>query len=434
MKLTDLECRNAKAGTKLKKLSDGKGLYLFITPNECKSWRLKFRRNQKEQLFTIGRYPQYGLSDARVEAEDARALIKQGINPTAERKRKKLEKAKAESTTYELVAREWLEKNHGRDTKYDKQVLKRQEEDIFSVIGDMPIADVEPHILLKAVRRAENRGANESARRLLQKCGQIFRYSVSCGYSKFDVSRDLKGALAPVVTTHHAAITDPDELADLLKVMGSCSGSQATEIALQLASLLFLRPGALRHIEWSDLELENARLDVPEERMKPRRSKKKKNVQGTKKKTKKTKTQPDTHIVPLSRQAVDLLRKLKTITGDGRYIFPSVRTSARPMSENTLSAALCRIGYSGEDMTPHGFRATARTILDEVLGVRVDLIEHQLGHIVKDPNGRAYNRTTFLKHREQMMQLWANYLDSLKNGEDFVLDEERYKLCRKQEY
>ena len=434
MKLTALECRNAKAGTKLIKLSDGDGLYLHITPNGCKSWRLKYRENGKEQLFTIGRFPQYGLSAARDELVDARALVKQGINPTAERKRKKLEKANAASNTYEAVAREWLEKFHGRDTKYDKQVLKRQEEDIFSVIGSMPIADVEPQMLLKAVRRAENRGAIESAHRLLQKCGQIFRYSVACGYSKSDISRDLKGALPPVMTEHHAAITDPDELAGLLKSINSCGGSPVTEIALQLTAMLFLRPGALRHIEWPDLELEDARLDVPEERMKPRRSKKKKNVQVTKENTKKTKTQAKTHIVPLSRQAVALLRELKTITGGGRYIFPSVRTSARPMSENTLSAALCRIGYSGEEVTPHGFRATARTILDEVLGVRVDLIEHQLGHIVKDPNGRAYNRTTFLPHREQMMQLWADYLDSLKNGEKFVLDEERYKLCRKQEY
>jgi len=434
MKLTDLECRNAKAGTKVKKLSDGKALYLFITPNGCKSWRFKFRLNGKEQLFTIGRLQEYGLSAARAEVEDARELVKQGINPTAERNRKKLEKAKVASNTYEVVARQWFEKFHDGNSKYDEQVLKRQEEDIFPVIGDMPIADVEPQMLLKAVRRAENRGAIESARRLLQKCGQIFRYSVACGYSKSDISRDLKGALPPVVTEHHAAITDPDELAGLLRAMDSCGGSPVTEIALQLSAMLFLRPGALRHIEWPDLELEDARLDVPEERMKPRRSKKKKKVQVTKENTKKTKTQAKTHIVPLSRQAVALLRELKAITGGGRYIFPSVRTSARPMSENTLSAALCRIGYSGEDMTPHGFRATARTILDEVLGVRVDLIEHQLGHIVKDPNGRAYNRTTFLPHREQMMQLWADYLDSLKNGEKFVLDEERYKLCRRQEY
>jgi integrase len=434
MKLTDLECRNAKPGTKPIKLIDGKGLYLLITANGCKSWRLKYRLNQKEQLFTIGRFPQYGLSAARVEVEDARALVKQGLNPTAERKRKRLEKAKAASNTYEFVAREWLEKFHNRGTKYDVQVVTRQENDIFTEIGSMPIADVKPKNVLEAVEKVAKRGANESARRLLQKCSEIFRYAVLKGYVTFDVCRDLKGALPPVETEHHAAITDPDELAGLLKSMESVSGSLVTKLGLELSALLFLRPGALRHAEWPDFELEDARLDVPEERMKPRRSKKKKKTKMKKAKVKKTKTQTKTHIVPLSRQALAILRELKTLTGGGRYILPSVRTSARPMSENTLSAALYRIGYSGEEMTPHGFRATARTILDEVLGVRVDLIEHQLGHRVKDPNGRAYNRTTFLPHREQMMQLWADYLDSLKNGKKFVIDEERYKLCRKHEY
>jgi len=208
---------------------------------------------------------------------------------------------------------------------------------------------------------------------------------------------------------------NPEELADLLKAMDSGDGLLVTELALQLSPLVFLHPSALRNAEWIEIDLENAQWDIPAEHMKRRRG------------------ETTTHIVPLSRQAVALLRELKAITGGGRYIFPSVCT-AGPMSVNTLTAALRRLGYSSENMTLNGFRATARTILAEVLEVRIDLIEHQLGHIVKDPNGRAYNRTTFLKHRVQMMQLWADYLDSLKNGEKFVLDEEHYKLCRKQEY
>ncbi len=289
-------------------------------------------------------------------------------------------------------------------------------------------------MILDAVRRLVNRGAIESAHRLLQKCSEIFRYAVASGYVMNDVCRDLKGALPPVPDTeHHAAITDPGELSGLLVSLDSYSGFLVTELALQLAPLVFLRPGALRKAEWEEFDLANASWHIPVDRMKKKIRKKKAKTKA-RNATSVAKKKSTTHIVPLSRQALAIMRRLEAITGGGRYVFPCTRSAARTMSENTLNAALRRLGYSGEDATSHGFRATARTILDEVLGVRVDLIEHQLGHIVKDPNGRAYNRTTFLPHREQMMQLWADYLDALKDGKEFVLDEEFYKLCRKQEY
>lgn len=402
MKLTNLDVLNAKPSQKPQKITDGRGMYLFVTPNGYKSWRFKFRLFGKEKLFIIGSYPDVGLSEARRELNDARDLVKNGIDPNEDRKRKIADAAIAASNTFESVAREWLGKNHARETAYDKQVIRRFEADIFPVIGPMPISDIKPIHVLNALRRLENRGAIESAHRMKQKCGQVFRYAVSCSLAERDVTVDLRDALPPVETEHYAAITDPDELGKLLKVIDGDDCYLVTKLALKLAPHVFLRPGALRKAEWSEFDFDNAQWVVPAKRMKVQRKKKK------------VKKRDESHIVPLSTQAMEILKDLKKISGGGQYVFPSIRTSKKPISENTLNAALRRMGYSTDDMVAHGFRATARTIIEEVLGVRDVFIEKQLGHTVKDANGRAYNRTKFLKQRKAMMQTWSNYLDDLK--------------------
>jgi integrase len=319
-------------------------------------------------------------------------MIAAGIDPSAQRRSER----EAAGATFEVVAREWFDKFKAQWTeKHQRDVLSRMEDNLFSFIGKKVIREITAPDVLAALRKVEARGAHETARRVRQICGQVFRYAIASGRADRDPSADLRGALAPVEVTHHAAVTDPKKVAGLLRVLDGYDGTIIVKSALRLAPLVFVRPGELRKAEWTEIDLEAAQWTIPAWRMKMRQS----------------------LTVPLSSQAAVILRELQRVTGDGKYVFPSARTRARPMSDNAVLAALRRSGIPGEEMTGHGFRAMARTILDEVLGFRVDIVEHQLGHAVKDPNGRAYNRTSFLPERVTMMQQWADYLDALKAGD-----------------
>jgi integrase len=388
--LSDLTVRKAKPAEKPVKLFDERGLYLFVTPAGGKLWRLKYRFDRKEKLLTLGAYPDVSLSDARNHREAARKLLAEGIDPA--RRRSALRAATIE--TFEAITSEWLAKFAPSLALITvRKTRERLVRHVLPHIGSKPIREVDAAALLAVVRRVEENGANETAHRILRICGQVLRYAVSTGRLDRDPSRDLRGALAPVQVEHRAAVTDPKKLAGLLRILDGYEGSLIVCCALRLAPLMFVRPGELRKAEWSEINLDAAQWTIPAWRMKMRQ----------------------TLTVPLAKQAVAILRDLQPITGDGKYVFPSARSSSRPMSDNAVLAAMRRCGIPKDEMTGHGFRATARTILDEVLHVRVDLVEHQLGHAVKDPNGRAYNRTSFLTERTEMMQQWADYLDELKS-------------------
>jgi len=402
--LKDISIRNAKSTDKDIRLNDGNGLYLIVKSNNAKWWRLDYTFAQKRKTLSLGVYPETSLSDARRKAEDARSMIANGRNPSDARKEEKINQkitieneSRIESgltiiNSFEYIAREWGEKKVNDWEKRDNRSKRMLEKNIFPWLGSKQVNEILPIDILTCLRRIEDRGTIETAHRTLQICGQVFRYAVATSRAERDITPDLKGALPIPKTQHFAAITEPKEVAGLLRAIDGFQGSFPVMCGLKLAPLLFVRPGELRAAEWShiDLETKEWRYLVT-----------------------KTKTE---HIVPLSRQACTILEELHPLTGKGRFIFPSERTPRgdKCMSENTLNAALRRLGYGKDIMTTHGFRAMARTILDEVLGVRVDLIEHQLAHAVRDANGRAYNRTAHLPKRHEMMQEWADYLDTLK--------------------
>ncbi|MEZ4600582.1 MAG: integrase arm-type DNA-binding domain-containing protein [Syntrophotaleaceae bacterium] len=394
MPLTDAKIRNAKPGAKQVKLFDGDGLFLLVAPNGGKWWRFKYRFGGKEKLLSFGTYPEVSLADAREKRFQARKQVAAGIDPGEVRKAQQAANAEQEDT-FEVVAREW----HGKyaptwSPSHGKTTLRRLEADVFPVMGTRPIGEIKAPEVLKMLRRIESRGALETAHRIRTICGQVFRYAVATGRAERDCTADLKGALPPYKKGHLAAITDPAKVAELLKAIDGFQGSFVVKSAMQLAPLVFVRPGELRQAEWSEIDLDAAEWNIPAERMKMK----------------------EPHLVPLSAQAVEILRELQALTGRSRYLFPSARSNARPMSNNAINAALRRMGFEKDEMTGHGFRAMARTILDEVLQFRPDFIEHQLAHAVRDPNGRAYNRTAHLAERKKMMQLWADYLDGLKAG------------------
>ena len=394
MHLNEMKIRNAKPKEKFYKLSDSDGLYLHITEKGGKLWRFKYRFCGKEKLLALGTYPEISLLDARRRRDESRAQIAQGIDPGALRKAQK--QAKTESTeTFEVIAREW----HGRFTPtwtigHADTIMSRLERDLFPWIGKRPIAEIKATELLSVMRRVESRGALESAHRIRTICGQVFRYAVATARAERDPSADLKGALPQPQEKHMAAITEPAKVAELLRAIDGYQGGFVVQCALRFVPLVFVRPGELRHAEWSEIDFENAEWNIPAGKMKMK----------------------EPHLVPLSRQAIEILSDLKKLTGSSRYVFPSGRSFDRPLSNNAILAALRRMGYSKDEMSGHGFRAMARTILDEVLHVRPDYIEHQLAHAVRDPNGRAYNRTAHLNERRKMMQTWAEYLDGLKIG------------------
>ena len=400
--LTNTAILNAKPASKPLKLFDGGGLFLLVTPSGGKWWRLKYRYLQKEKLISLGTYPEVSLKEAREKREQARKLLAAGTDPGANRKAFKVEQMDRQGNSFEVVAREWLNKKSGIwELSHSSKVIRRLERDVFPWIGKRPIAEITPPELLGLLRRIEDRGVPETAHRALQNCGQVFRYAIATGRATYNIAGDLRGALSPVKEGHFAAITDPKEVGELLWAIDGYKGNLVTKCALRLAPLVFLRPGELRKAEWSEINFEKAEWVIPAMRMKLKR-------QGD-------------HLVPLSRQALAILQELHPVTGEGRYVFPGGRSSGRPMSDNAILAAMRRMGISKEQMTGHGFRAMARTILDEVLHIRPDYIEHQLAHAVRDPNGRAYNRTAHLPERKKMMQKWADYLDEVKvSGKNVV--------------
>ncbi len=399
MALTDMDAKKAKETDKPMKLTDGGGLFLLVQPNGSKYWRLAYRFNDKQKTLALGVYPEVSLKDARQRREDARKLLANDTDPGENRKAVKAAKTERAANSFEVVAREWFAKNSPSWAEnHGNRIIRRLEKDVFPWIGAKPIAEITAPQLLAVLRRIEERGAVETAHRAHQNCGQVFRYAIATGRAERDPSPDLKGALPPVKEKHHAAITDPKAMAELLRAIDGYRGSFVTKCALRLAPQFFVRPGELRKAEWVEFDLDKAEWNIPAERMKMR----------------------EPHLVPLSTQAVEILRNLHALTGEGRYVFPGARTNGRPMSDNAVLAALRRMGFAKDEMSGHGFRAMARTILDEVLQVRPDFIEHQLAHAVKDPNGRAYNRTAHLAERRKMMQLWADYLDKLKAGAEVI--------------
>ena len=393
MPLTDFGIRRAKPGSKSRKIFDGRGLYLEVTPRGGKYWRLKYRFGGKEKRLSLGVYPDVPLKEARRRCEDSRRLLAQEIDPSEHRQALKAAKQQQVSNSFEAVAREWFSKlaPNWADS-HSSRIISQLERDVFPWIGGKPVATVSAPQLLAVARRVEERGALDTAHRVLQNCGQVFRYAVATGRAKHDPCGVLKGALPPVKGGHFAALTDPKQVGPLLRVLDGYEGSFIVRCALRLAPLVFVRPGELRRAEWKGID-----LDAAEWRFTVSKT-------GT------------LHLVPLSSQAVEILRELYPLTGHGRYVFPNGRTPKgdRPMSENAILAALRRLGIGKQEMSGHGFRAMARTLLDEVLGFRPDYIEHQLAHAVRDPHGRAYNRTAHLPERRKMMQEWADYLDRLK--------------------
>ena len=402
-KLTATAVKQAKPGVKPRKLADGGGLFLLVHPGGGKRWRFKYRYAGKEKLLAIGTYPNVSLAEARKRHQTAREQLAQGIDPGSVRKVEKLTRHLAAAESFEAVAREWFDQiMPDKSDSYRVRTGRILEKDLYPHLGNRPIASITAPELLAALRRIEARGANDIAHRAKQTAGQIFRYAVATGRAERDPSTDLMGALIPRRKKHHAAITDPTEVGRLLISIDEFQGTPTVSAALKLSALLFQRPGELRAMEWAEINWDAERWELPAEKMKMR----------------------EPHIVPLSRQALEVLRELHRLTGRGRYVFPSARGASRCMSDNALRTALRTMGFSNDAMTAHGFRAMARTLLDEVLKVRVDYIEHQLAHAVRDPNGRAYNRTAHLPERHKMMQEWADYLDDLReqaNTKDVVI-------------
>ncbi len=392
MSLSHTAIQTAKSKEKPYKLYDEKGLFVIVTPNGGKWWRFKYRFGGKEKLLSLGTWPEISLKEAHDRRDKARELVALGQDPSEARKSAEVEQAKATTDTFEAVAREWFaNRSASWVPAHADKIIRRLERDVFPYLGNRGVADIKSPELLEVLRRIEGRGANETTHRALQSCGQVFRYAIATGRTERDIAADLRDALVPVKKGHFAAVTDPKEIGGLIRTMRDYKGYPVVRYALQLAPLVFLRPGELRNAQWQEIDFEAKTWCIPGERMKMR--------------------QP--HIVPLSRQAQKILKDLHEITGSGQYLFPSPRDKRRPISDNAVLAALRRMGIGKEEMSGHGFRAMARTVLDEVLHVRPDFIEHQLAHAVRDTNGRAYNRTEHLDGRRAMMQQWADYLDQL---------------------
>ena len=396
MPLSDPAIKKAKPADKPYKMTDEKGLHLLVNA-AGKYWRMDYRYSGKRKTLALGVYPDVSLARAREKRDEARIKIADGIDPSDLKKAIKTQKAERAANSFEAVAREWYAKNLSTwATTHANKIIRRFEMYVFPWLGGRPVAEITAPELLTVARRVADTGALESAHRVLQTCGQVFRYAVQTGRAMRDPSGDLRGALPTAKSAHMAAITEPKQVAELLRAFDAYEGTVIVRCALQLAPLVFVRPGELRNAKWADVDFDTAEWRFTASKT------------GT------------PHIVPLSSQAVEILCEVHALTGDGRYVFPSVRTSDRPMSDNAILAAMRRMGIAKDEMSGHGFRAMARTILDEVLGMRPDLIEHQLAHAVRDPNGRAYNRTAHLPERRKMMQQWADYLDKLKAGAEVI--------------
>lgn len=400
MPLTDTAVRKIKPADKPYKLTDGGGLYLLVNLTG-KYWRYNYRFLGKQKTLALGAYPDVSLSRAREKHADARKLLADGVDPAALKKATKTQRAARAANSFETVARTWYAKAYADKSESTREkTLSRLEKDVFPQIGPKPVSEIVAADVLAVIQRIERRGAIDIARRVFNYIGRTLRYADSLGMVERDVtaSIDLNLILVDRETKHHAALTSPRAVGGLMRAIDGFMGGFVTLCALKLSALTFVRPGELRHAEWDEFDLAGATWSIPGRKMK----------MGT------------DHIVPLSAQAVAILRELHDVTGHGDYVFPSERGGSRPMSENTINGALRRLGFTKEEMTAHGFRAMARTLLDEELGFRPDFIEHQLAHAVKDPNGRAYNRTAHLAERRKMMQAWTDYLDKLKAGAEVI--------------
>lgn len=399
MALSDSSIKAEKSGTKARKVADGDGLYLLIQPTGRKWWRFDYRFDGKRKTLSMGTYPDVTLKEARNRRLEARQLVAKGIDPGEYRKATNSARADALANSFEAVAREWLAKQlAGWSPTHADKIIKRLEKDVFPWMGKRPVAEITAPEVLTTIRRIELRGAVDTAHRALQNCGQIFRYAVATGKADRDPTGDLRGALPPKKTGHFASITDPVEVGALLRAIDGFRGTLIVQSALKLAPLVFVRPGELRKAEWCEFDLDKAQWLIPAARMKRRIE----------------------HLVPLSRQAVAILRDLQPLTGKRDHVFAG-RDPKKPMSDAAINAALRRMGYDTKtEITGHGFRAMARTILHEELGFDAEVIEHQLAHRVRDPLGVAYNRTKFLKQRRAMMQKWADYLEVLARGAKVV--------------
>lgn len=398
MPLNDVICKQAKPKEKPYKLSDAGGLYLEVAPSGGKWWRLKYRIAGKEKRISLGVYPTVSLKEARDKRDNAKKQLAAGIDPSVHRKAHNAAKMDRAANSFEVVAREW----HGKNAKawsegHAEKILRRLERDVFPWIGGRPIAEITAPELLTVLRRIEERGTIETAHRAQQNCGQVFRYAVATARAERDPAADLRGALPPTKVKHHPSITNPKGIGELMRAIKGYNGTIITRAALNLAPLVFVRPGELRHAEWTEFDLDAGEWRIPAGRMKMRVP----------------------HIVPLSTQAVAILTELHALTGRGKYVFPGARTNGRPMSENTVNAALRRLGYGTDEMTGHGFRSMASTMLNEQ-GWNSDAVERQLAHGEQDEVRAAYNYAEYLAERRRMMQAWADYLDKLATGADVI--------------
>lgn len=406
MLLTNVHCKNATCpqGKQRKRLNDGDGLYLEVTPSS-KRWFFRFYSPGKDSRIAIGQYPKVGLSAARKAKDEAKAQQSQGKDPATERKIAKLQGASI-GDTFKATALEWYGKHSPRWSNHHAIREKRNlEKDLFPYIGERRMEEVRPVELLAVVRKVEERGALDVASRVLGTARAVWRYGVATARCERDITADLVGALTPHKGRHFAAITDPVKLGQLLRVIRGYQGGPIVRTALQLAPILFQRPGELRGMAWSEVDLEKGIWTIPAARMK---------------RQKEGKEYGADHLVPLPRQAVEMLRDLQPLTGNGPMVFPGERSKTQPISDNTLRAALGTLGYGSDVQSVHGFRATARTILAEVLEFDPFMIEAQLAHAVKDANGRAYNRTSYVMQRAAMLQAWADYLDKLRDGDNVI--------------
>ena len=392
-KLTATAVKQAKPKAKPYKLADGGGLYLHVK-TAGKYWRYKYRFAGKEKLLALGTYPDISLADARKLHQAARENLADGIDPSSYKKTKKSADQSNSANSFEAVAIEWSKTRNKKADSTEKRQRALLEKDLFPFIGNRPIADIDAPELLKTLRKIENRGAIETAHRANRLAGQIFRYAIVTGRCKHNPSIDLKDALTQAIKSHRKSITDPAEVGPLIAAIKNYQATPVVMAALQLSPLFLCRPGELRHLEWTEVNFAEARIELPASKMKMK----------------------EPHIIPLASQAIAILKELQPITGRGKYVFPSARGASRPLSDNGVRTALRTLGYTNDQICPHGFRAMGRTILDEVLNFPVDWIEHQIAHSVKDSNGRAYNRTKHLPQRKKMMQTWADYLDSLASG------------------
>lgn len=402
MALTDIAIRNAKPGEKAVKLADGGGLHLLVSPSGGKLWRLKYRIDGKEKQLAIGAYPAIGLAEARRRRDEARQLVANGKDPSLEKRRGKARSRMEAGNTFKAIAAEYCAKRKRDGEKGWAPATASRSEYLLGLlngsVGPMPIAEIEPADLLDAVRKIERKGNLESARRTLQLASMVFRYAVATARLASDPTRDLRGALTAPKVTHYGAITDASRVGELLRAIDGYEGMGVAKVAMQIAPHVFVRPGELRSAEWGEVDLDAAVWTIPAGKMKMRKP----------------------HSVPLSRQAVALFREAQSLSGSNGFVFPSIRTRARPMSENTINAGLRRLGYASDEMTAHGFRAMASTLLNESGKWSPDAIERALAHGDNDKVRAAYHRGAHWKERVEMAQWWSDYLDQLRKGAEIV--------------